>query len=264
MAPITKNTDKVKVVLTGFQPFAHHLTNPSWLSVQPLHNTILDLPEVSAAKQGHKYHKATKAFLTCQELPVEYQKVPGLVPELHVKHSRAISKDGKVAEVGVDEPKQEEEKEEVEEYLKTYYIHIGVGRDGQTELETQAHRTGYRGLDNAQWTPPNADEPPVVKKEWASDPDLLTTTVDTAALAEYLRAEKGWKCQQSMDAGHYLCEYTFYLSMAERQRRIAAGEEGEDERTCLFVHLPSVGNPYTLEELQCFVKDMIVAVASQY
>ncbi|KAG0376077.1 hypothetical protein BGX24_008322 [Mortierella sp. AD032] len=262
MAPITKVSDKVKVVLTGFQPFAHHLTNPSWLSVQPLHNTVLDLPEVSAAKQDSKHHKATKAFLTCQELPVEYQKVPGLVPELHAKHSRTIVKDGKVVEV--DEPKQEGEKEETEEYLKTYYIHVGVGRDGHTALETQAHRTGYGGHDNAKWTPPNKDEPPVVKEEWASDPDLLTTTVDTAALAEYLKAEKGWICQQSMDAGHYLCEYTFYLSMAERQRRIAAGEEGEDERVCLFVHLPSVGNPYTLEELQRFVKDMIVAVVSQY
>ncbi|KAF9118975.1 hypothetical protein BGW39_000703, partial [Mortierella sp. 14UC] len=252
MAPITKVSDKVKVVLTGFQPFAHHLTNPSWLSVQPLHNTVLDLPEFPAAKQSPKHHKATKAFITCQELPVEYQKVPGLVPELHLKHSRTITKDGKIVEVEVDEFKQDEEKEEAEEYLKTYYIHVGVGRDGHTALETQAHRTGYGGLDNAKWTPSNKEGPPVLKEEWASDPDLLTTTVDTAALAEYLTTEKGWICQQSMDAGHYLCEYTFYLSMAERQRRIAAGEEGEDERTCLFVHLPSVGNPYSLEELQRF------------
>ncbi|KAK5814799.1 hypothetical protein F5H01DRAFT_347394 [Linnemannia elongata] len=263
MAPITKVNDKVKVVLTGFQPFAHHLTNPSWLSVQPLHNTLLDLPEVPIAKQDPKHHKATQAYLVCQELPVEYQKVPNLVPELHVTHSRTITKDGLVIEVGVNESKQAEEKEK-DEYLKTYYIHVGVGRDGHTAIETQAHRTGYGGLDNAKWTPPNKDEPPVVKEEWSADPDLLTTTVDTAALAEYLKTEKGWICQQSLDAGHYLCEYTFYLSMAERQRRIAAGEEGEGERTCLFVHLPSVGNPYTLEELQRFVKDMIVGVVSQY
>ncbi len=81
-------------------------------------------------------------------------------------------------------------------------------------------------------------------------------------MAEYLKAEKGWICKQSLDAGHYLCEYTFYLSMAERHRRIVAGEEGEDERACLFVHLPSVGNPYSLEQLQQFVKDMIVALVS--
>ncbi|KAF9089759.1 hypothetical protein BGX29_011875 [Mortierella sp. GBA35] len=259
MAPIKKASDKVKVVLTGFQPFAHHLTNPSWLSVQPLHKTILELPAVSPAKENPKHHKATKAYLVCQELPVEYRKVPDLVPELHLLHSRPVAKDGKVVETEAEETKQEEE-----EYLKTYYIHVGVGRDGHTALETQAHRTGYGGLDNAKWTPPNKDEPPVVKGEWSADPDLLTTTVDTLALAEYLKTEKGWICQQSLDAGHYLCEYTFYLSMAERQRRIAAGEEGEDERTCLFVHLPSVGNPYSLEDLQRFVRDMIVGVVSQY
>lgn len=261
MAPIKKVGDKVKVVLTGFQPFAHHLTNPSWLSVQPLHNTLLDLPEVPAAKQNAKHHKATQAYLVCQELPVEYRKVPDLVPELHVLHSRTITKDGKVVEVEVE---VEAQVEEAEEYLKTYYIHVGVGRDGHTAIETQAHRTGYGGLDNAKWTPPNKEEPPVVKEEWSADADLLTTTVDTAALAEYLKTEKGWICQQSMDAGHYLCEYTFYLSMAERQRRISVGGEGEDERACLFVHLPSVGNPYTLEELQRFVQDMIVAVVSHY
>ncbi|KAF9932208.1 hypothetical protein FBU30_008763 [Linnemannia zychae] len=260
MAPITKTNERVKVVLTGFQPFAHHLTNPSWLSVQPLHNTVLDLPEVPAAKQDPKHHKATQAFVTCQELPVEYQKVPDLVPQLHVAHGRNTDKDGQEAEIKVEESKQEED---AGEYVKTYYIHVGVGRDGHTALETQAHRVGYHGVDNAKWTPPK-EEPPVSKKEWTADPDLLTTTVDTEALAEYLKAEKGWICQKSMDAGHYLCEYTFYLSMAERHRRIAAGEESEDERTCLFVHLPSVGNPYTLEELQRFIKDMIVAVVTQY
>ncbi|KAG9321808.1 hypothetical protein KVV02_006554 [Mortierella alpina] len=262
MAPIQKQTEKVKVVLTGFEPFGRHLTNPSWLSVQPLHNTTLDLPAPSPSKET-AHHKATKAFLVCQELPVEYRKVPELVPELHSKHTRKLASIVPRAENAVGDNVGGNEEEEGE-YLKTYYVHVGVGLDGHTAIETQAHRTGYGAPDNAQWSPESKDESPVKKEIWSADPDLLTTTVDTAALAEYLKAEKGWICQQSLDAGHYLCEYTFYLSMAERHRRIVAGEEGEDERACLFVHLPSVGNPYSLEELQQFVKDMIVELVSRY
>ncbi|KAF8935682.1 hypothetical protein EDD21DRAFT_382667 [Dissophora ornata] len=244
MAPIDKKSSKVKVVLTGFEPFGKHITNPSWLAVQPLNNTTLDLPAIPADKANPKHHNATHVDLFSQELPVEYRKVPDLVSALHARHSR---KDG-----------------QEEEYLKTYYIHVGVGLDGSTEIETQAHLTGYSTPDNAQWAPPTKDEPPVKKEAWAADPKKLTTTVNTAALAMYLKKEKKWICERSLDAGHYLCEYTFYLSLAERNRRIQAGEEGEDERVCLFVHLPSVGNPYSLEELQLFIKDVIVAVASQY
>ncbi|KAG0211152.1 hypothetical protein BGX28_008462 [Mortierella sp. GBA30] len=264
MAPI-KKLDKVKVVLTGFEPFGRHLTNPSWLSVQPLHNTTLDLPAFSPEKESlhpKEHHKATKAFLVCQELPVEYRKVPELVPALHAQHSRKVLS----AVPNVDQTADATEglEDENEEFLKTYYIHVGVGLDGHTAIETQAHRTGYGAPDNAQWSPPSKEEPPVTLEAWSADPDLLTTTVDTAALAKYLQSEKGWICKQSLDAGHYLCEYTFYLSMAERHRRIAAGEEGKDERACLFVHLPSVGNPYSLEELQRFVKDMVIGVVSLY
>ncbi|KAF9915625.1 hypothetical protein BX616_005716 [Lobosporangium transversale] len=244
MAPITPHS-KVKVVLTGFEPFGKHLTNPSWLSVQPLNCNTLQLPPHS--EQDPKHHKATEAYIVCQELPVEYRKVPDLVPALHAQHSR-----NKQAE------------EESEDFIKTYYIHVGVGRDGHTAIETQAHRVGYSHPDNSQWNPESKDIPPVSRDAWSNDPERLTTTIDTEALAEYLKTEKGWICEKSMDAGLYLCEYTFYLSMAERHRRIQAGEEGEDERACLFVHLPSVGNPYSLEELQQFVKDMVIAVVTQY
>ncbi|GJJ68642.1 pyroglutamyl-peptidase [Entomortierella parvispora] len=250
MAPIHKFSDRVKVVITGFEPFGKHVTNPSWQAVRVLNNLTLDLPSPSP-KAGAAHHKATKVDIVCQELPVEYRKVPDLVPELHVTHSKpAVTLDAN----------QDAQKE----YLKTYYIHVGVGHDGHTAIETQAHRTGYGHPDNASWFPESKEEAPVKKEAWAADPDVLTTTVDTLALAEYLKTEKGWICQQSMDAGHYLCEYTFYLSMAERHRRILSGQESEHDRACLFVHVPSVGNPYTLEELQRFVQDMVVAVASQY
>ncbi|KAF9432968.1 hypothetical protein BGZ76_010045 [Entomortierella beljakovae] len=257
MAPINKNLNRVKVVLTGFEPFGSHLTNPSWLSIQSLNNTILDLPP--AAKTNPKHPDATQAYLVCKELPVEYRKVPELVPALHVQHGRNTRTQTKRGE---ENATLTSETADEDEYLSTYYIHVGVGRDGYTAIETQAHRVGYGSPDNSNWFPDSKEIPPVSKEAWANDPTLLTTTVDTEALANYLSSEKGWKCQKSMDAGLYLCEYTFYLSMAERNRRIQAGDEGEAERTCLFVHVPSVGNPYSLEQLQQFVKDMITAVIS--
>ncbi|KAG0226821.1 hypothetical protein B0O80DRAFT_533257 [Mortierella sp. GBAus27b] len=241
MAPIQQN--KVKVVLTGFEPFGSHLTNPSWLAIKDLNNTTLDL----SSSPRHPKHGATQADLFCQQLPVLYREAPDLVSALHAKHSRKTHS-GDAAE-------------QHEDYAKTYFIHIGVGRDGHTAIETMAHRTGYSHPDNAQWSPESKEHPPVRKEEWTADPDELFTTVDTSALAEDLTT-MGWICQQSQDAGHYLCEYTFYLSMAERNRRLTT--EGQDERTCLFVHIPSVGNPYSLEELQRFVKDMVADVVSTY
>ncbi|KAI1314795.1 hypothetical protein EDD11_001672 [Mortierella claussenii] len=255
MAPITSN-DRVKIVLTGFEPFGKHLTNPSWLSVQSLNNTTLDLPSYPNMDPNH--HRATTADVVCQELPVEYRKVPDLIPALHAQHTHKFTRTALPLEA------QNTDGDVAKSYIKTYYIHVGVGRDGHTAIETKAHRVGYSHPDNAQWSPESEEVPPVQREAWSADPDLLTTTVDTAAVAKYLTTEKGWICQQSMDAGLYLCEYTFYLSMAERHRRIQAGEEGEEERTCLFVHLPSVGNPYSLEELQQFIKDMIVAVVTFY
>ncbi|KAF9411165.1 hypothetical protein BGZ94_001421 [Podila epigama] len=253
MAPI----NKVKVILTGFEPFGKHATNPSWLSVRPLHNTVLNLPPLSPSDDKVKNsHQATQAVLICQELPVEYRKVPELVPALHAQHTNVC--------LPLENIEASEEQAQEEQYAKTYYIHVGVGRDGHTAIETLAHRTGYGAPDNARWQPESKEEAPVKKDGWKADPEVLHTTVDTEALAEYLKKEKGWLCQQSLDAGHYLCEYTFYLSMAERHRRIAAGLEKEDDRACLFVHLPSVGNPYSLEQLQWFVKDMIVRVVTAY
>ncbi|KAK3810378.1 MAG: hypothetical protein J3Q66DRAFT_317388 [Benniella sp.] len=261
MAPI-QESKKVKVILTGFEPFGSHLTNPSWLSIQPLHNTTLELPPSTTNPK----HGATGADVFCQELPVEYRKVPDLIQDLHNRHSRNRNLGPKAS--GDDAVQEGEdviqEGKKVENYLKTYYIHLGVGRDGYTAIETLANRTGYQHPDNAQWSPESLNEPPVKKDAWSTDPDQLFTTVDSAALAKCLGNENNWTCQQSTDAGHYLCEYTFYLSMAERQRRLVAGEEGEDERTCLFVHLPSVGNPYSLEQLQQFVKDMVIAVVNTY
>ncbi|KAF9971387.1 hypothetical protein BGZ73_005699 [Actinomortierella ambigua] len=244
MAPIFKrNTSKVKVVLTGFEPFQRHVTNPSWLAVQPLNNTVLDLPKtvLPSGEEGPR-----TAEVVCHELPVEYHKVPVLVPRLHETYGPISATSDSV------------------EIVKTYFIHLGVGLDGSTAIETHADRVGYSHPDNVQWRPASLTEPPVYKEEWSNDPAKLVTTVDTAALAKYLEEEKGWKCRQSLDAGHYLCEYTFYLSMAERERRIQLGQEDGWERVCLFVHLPSVGQPYTLDELTLFVKDMVTRVVTAY
>ncbi|KAG0344288.1 hypothetical protein BG004_004601 [Podila humilis] len=265
MAPIHKHANRVKVILTGFEPFGKHTTNPSWLSVKPLHNTVLDLTPLQVISENkktddhhhHHHHQATQALVICQELPVEYRKVPDLVPLLHAQHTTIKNNSNN------EQQQNGQEKEEV--FAKTYFIHVGVGRDGHTAIETLANRTGYGAPDNAQWQPESKTTAPVPKEEWNNDPEVLNTTVDTAELAKFLTEEKGWICQQSLDAGHYLCEYTFYLSMAERHRRlVAGGQEKEDDRTCLFVHLPSVGNPYSLEELQKFIVDMVKRVASVY
>ncbi|KAK9765594.1 Pyroglutamyl-peptidase 1 [Basidiobolus ranarum] len=247
-APLKNDSKHVNVVLTGFEPFGSHKTNPSWLSIASLDNTILDLPEFK--NDNNENNKEPQyAYITAHELPVEYHKVPTLISALHSQQKAATA----CAEVGECEAKN----------VKTYYIHVGVGRASSFTVETLAHRTGYGAPDNASYQPPSKEVPPVEGYEF--DPELLETTVDTLELAEYLKQEKGWLCEQSKNAGLYLCEYTFYLSMVERHRRIAAAPNaGTSDRVCLFVHVPTVGNPYSLEEIQQFVRDVIGRVVTMY
>ncbi|KAF9921653.1 hypothetical protein BGZ65_010189, partial [Modicella reniformis] len=143
MAPIQgKKSNKVKVVLTGFQPFGVHVTNPSWLSIQALNNTTLEIPSILSTDSNH--HKATVADVVSQELPVEYREVSELIPALHAQHSRKIPSTGQVVQ------EEDKEKEKEEDYLKIYYIHLGVGRRDHTAIETKADRTGYNRPDNAK------------------------------------------------------------------------------------------------------------------
>ena len=67
----------------------------------------------------------------------------------------------------------------------------------------------------------------------------------------------------SMDAGHYLCDFIFYCSLAEAQRVAAKDGAGRRATPTLFLHCPPVGQPLSTEEVMGAVQKVVSWVCSQ-
>ncbi len=66
----------------------------------------------------------------------------------------------------------------------------------------------------------------------------------------------------SMDAGHYLCDFIFYCSLAEAKR--AAGKHEKDKEAppkttpVLFMHCPPVDQPLSTPEVSEAIRRVIL------
>lgn len=166
--------------------------------------------------------------LVAERLPVEYQSVTKIIPARHRNSSTAPGSPTKPFR---------------------YFVHCGAGASDVVRIEVQAFHDGYfrpgnRGADDV---PPGFSAP-----SWYPWP-MVRTSVDVPRLVEHLRIDKGWgnHIEQSEDAGRYLCEYTYYISLAE------AIESDRDMPLVLFVHVPPSGGPYSDSELAQIVRDIL-------
>lgn len=158
------------VVVTGFGPFGEHTVNASWIAVQEL----------------EKLGLGDSVDLHVYEIPVEYQTVQRLIPELWAKHSPQL------------------------------VVHVGVsGTATAVTLEQCGHNTGYWGLDNCRFRPCSQccveDGPESL--ESAIDMDTVCRRVAELGL--------GVSITISQDAGRYLCDFTYYTSLYQSQGRAA-------------------------------------------
>src|SRR4051812_16394020 len=58
----------------------------------------------------------------------------------------------------------------------------------------------------------------------------------------------------------YLCDFIYYCSLAESKR----GEGGGDDKVVLFVHVPAIGMPFSVEDLTMIMLDIVAWLASRY
>lgn len=127
------------------QPFLHYKENPSWLAVQPLHNTVIVLDEqperaVMDDKLGLKKDEEeipkTRIHISALQVPVVYESVLETVPGLHL---RPPILPGEVMNDGLfpRPPK------------KGYDLifHIGVAGRGALRVEKVGHKLGYQMKD---------------------------------------------------------------------------------------------------------------------
>ncbi|KAJ2078845.1 Pyroglutamyl-peptidase 1 [Coemansia sp. RSA 988] len=162
----------------------------------------------------------------CHELPVSYNDVSEQLPRLHLSQEFNI------------------------------VIHCGAGTSGVVKIEKQARKSGYSRPGNKGST----DIPVDGCVPGYGTSDVLITDVNVDAVQNTL-TDMGWdKVCASSDAGQYLCEYTYYVSMAEG--KVAYPARDLPAPKTLFVHVPpQESDPYDDGQLAEIIREIILQLA---
>ncbi|KIY53100.1 peptidase C15, pyroglutamyl peptidase I-like protein [Fistulina hepatica ATCC 64428] len=207
-----------RVLLTGFGPFRQYKQNPSWLAAQQLHDTELHTP------RGSPIH--VSAF----DVPVVYSTVLDMVPGLHVAPPKLP------ADVSANFPMPP-----ATGY--TLIVHVGVGRAQPLRIEVFGDKDHYPEADHHREYAPiidNSSNPPLrgfVSARYMQSPNKLRIKLNIEELVHKC-AEDGLHTVISEDAGHYLCDFIFYCSLAE-------SELAKRGTPVMFVHCPPLDLPAT-------------------
>jgi len=264
--PIPSNA--IRILLTGFGPFSVYKSNPSWEAVSALHDTVI-LVEPTDSNASVDAPKLRSLHITAVNVPVVYSTVLGAVPLLHkVPPEITLS----VPEGTVDCPPPASGYD--------FVFHVGVGLPGALAVEQLAHKTGYNRADADGKLAPviqagdgNGDsfaEQDVLSAGHKNErgfgdsyeqfSDELQTSIDAAGLVEHLGRQGYQHVRLSNDAGRYVCDFIYYCSLAESRR--SQPSVSCSPAKVLFMHVPPVGQPYTVEEMSCAVEDVVRWVAS--
>ena len=247
------------MLITRTQPFMSTEHNPSYLSSKPLNGVSLSLPGGQVT-----------VHITVIEVEVAYSVVLDLVPGLHAVPP--VLPDAET-EAPVPPPGGYD-----------FIFHIGQGREGHIALETLAHQTGYEIPDvrneQAPKMPSRKRGEKVPRGAGPAYDDFeneLTTEIDVQKLVKFLRlvrmqlhcqdsvhetdiyTQTDDNIQQSFDPGRYLCDFIFYCSLAEAQRK-SLRPTGVSAKV-LFMHVPPAGVPHTLGEMTDTIRKVVSWVA---
>jgi pyrrolidone-carboxylate peptidase len=117
-------------------------------------------------------------------------------------------------------------------------------------METLARNGPYNKPDNRKETPTG---------HTIEGPLKQLTRVDVETVIEWGKQVKGWgdNVRSSTDAGLYLCEWTFFVSLLE------SSKEDTSQATVLFIHLPEIGDKegqMDLDKMTQIVQEIIEGV----
>lgn len=125
-------------------------------------------------------------------------------------------------------------------------LHLGVmSPRGFLRLETVARNHIGATLDNAGFRP---DSPKIDP----AGPEFLTSKFPLEDVLERLQT-RGLQAQLSEDAGSYLCNFSYYLSLAWAQKR---------EALAAFLHVPVLGHPFSEDQLREAIQVALEAAVS--
>lgn len=280
------------VLVTGFGPFSRYSVNPSWLAVNPLHNTILkvDIPlepvppvDPSLTNLEAPLTASREIRITAVEVPVTYDAVLSIVPGLHARPPVLPPSSDPLLPTpfsplgGFD-----------------LFFHVGVIGRGSLRMERVGHKFGYNMKDAAGSLAPivrvsreEGNQPPVAQnmdishfrdtidynvpspvdgsetpkrgfgKGYELFAEEIYTDVDVEKLVHHLKICGFDQIYTSMDAGHYLCDFLYYCSLAE-SKRSTKNDKSTPASQVLFLHCPPVGLPLSTEEVTEAIRKSIM------
>ncbi|KAI5117224.1 hypothetical protein M0805_008694 [Coniferiporia weirii] len=290
------HNDAIRVLITGFGPFASYSENPSWLAVKKLHNIILEtqsatVPVTFGSQEvlagGENPAEGPRSIhVTALEVPVKYSAVLSTVPGLHARPPILPPLSDARGSRGPPPPPDGYD----------FVLHVGAGRKGNLRAEKLGHKLGYSMPDvGGEFAPvvPGGSAPSHGDKAGARteaaeaferarigfegkgnvvrgfgegyeqfDEDLRTA-VDVDELVERLKEIGVEQIEPSTDAGHYLCDFIYYCSLAEAERtreKVSGGSPKSKSTKVLFIHCPPVGEPLTTEYVANALKRVVVSV----
>jgi pyroglutamyl-peptidase len=135
-------------------------------------------------------------------------------------------------------------------YLTSHSLHPEPVR-----LEKLARNGPYNKPDNQKDIP---------EGNHIHGPDTLYTKVDLDQILEWGKKEKNWGPEDvriSEDAGLYLCEWSFFVSLRE------SSKEDTGHAIVQFIHVPTIGDgngQMSLEKMTKIVTEIIEGVISHY
>lgn len=205
--------DEITVLVTGFGPFKEQYPqNPSW---EIAHQLPDYLPPVRAKVPGAAASAIplppVRIIVHPAPVRVNYQVVRSLVPVLW---------DPSYAGRKID-----------------YVVHIGMaGPRLFYALERQGHRDGYnmKDVDGELLRDDKRREEEGKDWVWYGTPPTIETDLDTDDIMKRWQkySPDGADLRLSTDAGHYLCDFIYFSSLAHLWK-------AQDHKRVVFLHVPA-------------------------
>lgn len=227
----------VTILVTGFGPFQDKFP------INPSYEIVKRLPEALAAASPK--HASVRIIRYGTPIRVAFDEVRELVPQLHNDYAGTAD----------------------------VVLHIGMASGRKFYcIERYAHRDGYTKNKDLDGNIPPEDEGRTV---FADCPTTMTTSLDydnvllnwQGNVLEIPENKPGWGCdlKESHDAGHYLCDYIYFNSLAFTGRRSGDMEAvGSISRPVLFMHVPAESDGDMLERGTAVTVELLRAIADDF
>ena len=228
-------TEGVRFLVTGFGKFPGVPANPTEVLVNGLRGNRTSSPnqdvDQEATNSARKNHHGPN-LVSCEVLKVSARTVEDHLGELEVLVSSGGGGEAKAASSS---------------YV---VVHFGVDVCARTfKLEKRAvNEANFRLPDEDGFQPRCAPVCPDAGDDLTS---CLHTKLDVDRISAQLR-EDGFDCQVSMDAGRYVCNYTYFASLKRFEKTSGLYS--------LFVHVPSF-NAIDAETQAAFVQRLFHRLA---